>query len=275
MSERLARRFARLKAARRTGLMAFLVAGEPRPEDAVETWLKLARAGADIIEIGLPAEAWLDGPAIRAAHERARARGIDAATALAGVREFRRRDHETPLVVMGYGETLRQYGPERLAADAAEAGADGLLFVAADAGLSAKLEVSAVQRGIAAIRIVAGGEEKDWQLADARGFVYVVAALGATGGAAPKSDTVAVRLAKLRRITDLPLVAGFGVRSAAAFQALAGHADAIAVGTAFAEIIEASLDQRHGPRPGVTARLCALARELANAAHTPSRARPR
>ncbi len=266
MNDRLARRFARLKFSGRTGLVAFLVAGEPRPDDTVETWLKLVRAGADLIEIGLPAEAWLDGPAIRAAHNRAKSRGIDTAAALAAVREFRRHDEVTPLVLMGYGETLRKYGVELLAADAAAAGADALLFVgAADAEL-AELDSGAAQHGLATIRIIAGNDEQQWreQLAGARGFAYVVAALGATGGTPPKPVEVAARLVRLRRLADVPLVAGFGVRNAATFRALAGHADAVAVGTAFAEIIDASLDQSD---LDVVARLCDFARELADAGH--------
>jgi tryptophan synthase alpha chain len=96
----------------------------------------------------------------------------------------------------------------------------------------------------------------------ARGFVYVPAAMGATGGAAPTIATVVDRLARIRRLTPLPLVSGFGVRDAATFAALAPHADGLAVGTAFAREIEAGLDPAGKPTAALSGRVCALARRL-------------
>lgn len=267
MTGRLETRFRALAAEGRCGLAAFVTAGEPAPDEAVALWLQLARAGADILEVGFAADAWLDGPAIQAAHRRAKARGIDATKTLADVAAFRRRDTATPIVLMGYGETLRSYGIGALAGDAAEAGADAMLFIASSPEELKALDRAARANDIALIRIAFGEEEAKWreQIDGARGFVYVPAAIGATGGAAPTIETVVPRLARIRKLTPLPLLAGFGVRTPEMFAALAPHADAIAVGTAFAREIEAGLDPAGKPTPGLSGRVCALARKLAAA----------
>jgi tryptophan synthase alpha chain len=264
MADRLAARFGRLAREGRCGLAAFVTAGEPVPGEAVALWLQLARAGADILEIGLPADAWLDGPAIQAAHRRAKARGVDAAAALAAVAEFRARDSATPIVLMGYGETLRERGVEAFAAAAARAGADAALFIAVSPDEARALDRALAAVGLAAIRVAFGEEERAWRAAvdGARGFVYVPAAAGATGGADPTGERVAARLARIRRLTPLPLVAGFGVRTPETFAALAPHADALAVGSAFAREIEAGLDAEGRPTAALTGRVCALARKL-------------
>jgi tryptophan synthase alpha chain len=267
MTGRLEARFRGLAAERRCGLAAFVAAGEPAPEDAVRLWLQLARAGADILEVGLPADAWLDGPAIQAAHRRAKARGIDAARTLADVAAFRRRDAATPVVLMGYGETLRAHGIAAFADDAARAGADAMLFVSSTPDELAALDRAARANDVALIRVAFGEEEAKWrdEIEGARGFVYVPAATGATGGADPAVASVVRRLARLRTLTPLPLLAGFGVRTPEMFAALAPHADALAVGTAFAQAIEAGLDAAGKPAPSLAGRVCALARKLAAA----------
>src|SRR5262245_28882958 len=163
MTGRLETRLRRLAAERRCGLAAFVTAGEPAPEEAVSLWLQLGRAGADILEIGLPADAWLDGPAIQAQHRRAKARGLDAAKTLADVAAFRARDRATPIVLMGYGETLRSYGIDALAADAAKAGADAMLFIASAPEELALLDRAARANGIALIRVAFGEEEAKWR----------------------------------------------------------------------------------------------------------------
>ena len=267
MTGRLETRFRALAAERRCGLAAFVTAGEPAPDRAVTLWLQLARAGADILEVGLPADAWLDGPAIQAAHRRAKARGIDAAKTLADVAEFRRRDAATPVVLMGYGETLRAHGIGAFAHDAAEAGADAMLFIASSPEELSALDRAARANDLARIRVAFGEEEAAWrdEIAGARGFVYVPAAIGATGGAAPTVETVAARLTRLRALTPLPLLAGFGVRTPEMFAALAPYADAIAVGTAFAREIEAGFEADGKPGAALSGRVCALARKLAAA----------
>ncbi|MCW5773746.1 MAG: tryptophan synthase subunit alpha [Rhodospirillaceae bacterium] len=265
MTDRLGARFAALAAQHRCGLAAFVTAGEPAPEAATALWHALAGAGADILEVGLPADAWLDGPAIQAAHRRAKARGIDAAATLADVARFRSRDDATPIVLMGYGETLRDYGTEALARDAAAAGADAMLFIAAAPAELAALDAATEKHGVALIRVAFGEDEAAWRKATdgARGFIYVPAAAGGTGIATPAPDLVARRLARIRALTPLPLLAGFGVRTPEMFRALAPHADALAVGTAFAQIIADHLDAAGAPLASLAGAVSDLARALA------------
>lgn len=265
MTDRLGARFRALAAARRCGLAAFVTAGEPEPARAVTLWLQLARAGADILEVGVPADAWLDGPSIQAAHRRARARGVDAAATLADVAAFRRRDNATPVILMGYGETLRTHGLERFAADAARAGADAMLFISSTPEELGALDTAAARHGMALIRVAFGEVEDKWReaVAGARGFIYVPAAAGGTGSAVPTPEIVAPRIARIRALTPLPIVAGFGVRTPEMFAALAPYADALAVGSVFAQAIEASFDAAGKPSAGLADNLCGLARRLA------------
>lgn len=269
---RLARRFATLRAERRAGLAAFLTAGDPDGETCLDLMHALVGAGAALLEIGLPAaRPDHDGPVIRAAHARARARGADAASALDLVRRFRARDGETPVVLMGYAETLRALGPFWLADGAARAGADAILIVDADEGERAALAEHARARGLAAIPILpSDADEAAWRarLKGAEGFAYVVAAPGATGGAAPDAWEVARRLWRVRLVAgDFPMVVGFGVRTAEIFAAVAAHADAIAVGTALAERIAAHLGPHGEPLPGLVRDAADFARRLIGLGH--------
>src|SRR5262249_40112694 len=186
---------------------------------------------------------------------------------LVDVAKFRQRDAATPVVLMGYGETLRSHGIGAFAADAAKAGADAMLFIASSPEELASLDRAARSNELALIRVAFGEEESVWreQIAGAHGFVYVPAAMGAPGGAAPTVETVVARLARLRKLTPLPLLAGFGVRTPEMFAALAPHADAIAVGTAFAREIEAGLDAGGEPTAALPGRGCGPAPKLAAA----------
>ncbi len=273
MTARMAERFRRLKAERRCGLVAYVTAGDPAPaSDNPALWLRWARAGADVIEIGIPSDnPSLDGAAIQAAHRRARACGVGIERVLGMVREFRARDGDTPLILMGYGETLASIGIGRFAADAKAAGADGMIFIENAPPLAAQLAETAVANGLAAIPILHGWDEANWRrlLRAASGFAYLVASSGRTGGGVPDTALVAERLGRLRAMTELPLVAGFGVRRPEIFAALAQHADAIAVGTIFAETVAAHLAADGTAKPSLAGALCDTARRLVAAGHHP------
>jgi tryptophan synthase alpha chain len=266
MSDRLARRFRRLRAERRCGLVAYVTAGDPAPVSGnADLWLRWARAGADVIEVGIPAEEpSLDGAAIQAAHRRARQRNIGVDDVLRLVGEFRARDVETPLILMGYGATIADLAVDRFVAEAKSAGADGAIFIETPPTLAARLAEAAAACDLAAIPILHGWDEANWPrlLRSARGFAYLVASSGRTGGGVPDTALVAERLRRLRGITGLPIVAGFGVRKPEIFAALAPHADAIAVGTIFAEIIAAHLAADGSAGPVLDGAFCDVARRL-------------
>jgi tryptophan synthase alpha chain len=238
---RLARRFQALRREGRCGLVAFVTAGDPDARTGLAIMRGLARGGVAAIELGLPAaDPALDGPAIRAAHARVRARGMDTAQALALLREFRATDADTPVVTMGYAETFRAIGAHWFVDAAARSGADAMLFVDPAPAERAGLLALGAAHGLPLVPILhAGDGGAIWldTLAGAGGFAYCVASPGKSGGAPPDPRAVAGRLDRIRELTALPLVAGFGVRSADSFAALAPHADGIAVGTALAEEI--------------------------------------
>lgn len=243
MSTRLDRRFDQLGAEGRAGLLAFITAGDPDRDRCLDLMRGLPAAGADVIELGLPSRnPWLDGPVIQAAHARAVAAGGDAHMALEFVRAFRETNQGTPVVAMGYADTLRRHTLKRFFADAADAGVDAALIVDASGDDWRAWRGQARDNGLPLIPIAhAEDDELGWMrdTFEAEGFVYAVASSGKSGGAAPEVAEVAARLNRLRRVTKLPLVCGFGIRSMETARALAPHADGLAVGTAIAERLAA------------------------------------
>jgi tryptophan synthase alpha chain len=241
VSARLERRFASLREEGRAGLVAFITAGDPDKERSLELLRGLPSAGADIIEIGLPSKnPWLDGPVIKGAHQRAVAAGGDAHLALELVRAFRETNQGTPVVAMGYADTLHRHTLNRFFNDAAEAGVDAALIVDATGDDWRAWREQARNHGIPLIPIAqAEDDELGWMrdTFEADGFVYAVASPGKSGGAAPDVAEVSARLRRLRRVTDLPVVCGFGIRSVETAQALGQEADGLAVGTAIAELL--------------------------------------
>jgi tryptophan synthase alpha chain len=239
---RLERRFQALRREDKCGLVAFLTAGDPDPDACLAIMHALAGAGVAAIELGLPADnPALDGPVIRAAHGRVRRRGVDAAATFRLLQRFRADNRDTPVVLMGYAETYRAIGAHWFVDAAAWAGADAMLFVDPAPPERTALIGLGAARGLPLVPILNAGDGGAlWlaALAGTGGFAYCVASPGKSGGAAPDPHAVAARLDRIRVLTALPLVAGFGVRSREAFAALAPHADGIAVGTALAEEIE-------------------------------------
>jgi len=257
---RLARRFAALREEQRTALVTYVMAGDPDLEQSRQLLEQLPRAGADIIELGMPfSDPMADGVAIQRAGQRALANGQTLARTLDMVREFRQRDDDTPIVLMGYLNPIQRFGEDRFLAAAAEAGVDGLILVDLPLEHGAALTARARDLGLARIPLVAPTtplERLPALLAQGDGFVYRIAFNGVTGSqrldiAASLGDS----LCDLKRHTALPIAVGFGVRDGDTAAAIAKIADAIVVGSA---LVERLADQ------GVEAAL-ALTRELANA----------
>lgn len=246
MTERLKRRFAALRAEGRAGLAAFVTAGDPDPDQSLELLKRLPAAGADLIELGLPSRnPNMDGPVIQAAHARSVASGVDARDVLDMVAAFRATDRDTPVIMMGYADTLHRHTLNRFFADSANAGADAALIVDATGDDWRAWRGQARENGIPLIPIAqATDDEIGWMrdTFEAEGFVYAVASAGPTGGEAPDVSTVAARMERLRRVTPLPVVCGFGIRAPETARALGPHADALAIGTAIGEKLEISVD---------------------------------
>lgn len=233
---RFASHFAELKVRRRAALVPYVVAGDPGKAATVPLMHALVKAGADVIELGVPfSDPSADGPVIQAAQERALAAGTTLKDVLAMVREFRTVDARTPVVLMGYMNPVEAFGVDAFAQAAAEAGVDGVLTV----------DMPPEEAETLAGLLRAGGIDPIFLLApttdDARirritesasGFVYYVSLKGVTGAAHLDLGAVRDRLAKLRGLTTLPVGVGFGVRDAPTAAALAQLADAVVVGSA-------------------------------------------
>ena len=267
MSARIAARFTELKKQGRAAFITFMMAGDPDPMTSLEIIKALPKAGSDIIEIGMPfTDPMADGPAIQAAGQRALKAGMTLRKTLAMVREFRRGDGTTPLVLMGYYNPIYIYGVDEFLADAGAAGVDGLIVVDLPPEEDSELCLPAMQAGLNFIRLATpttDDKRLPAVLANTSGFVYYVSITGITGSAGADSAAVAQAVTRIKRHTKLPVCVGFGIRTPDAARAIAGHADGAVVGTALVDALRASLDANGRATGKTVAAVTGLAAALA------------
>lgn len=264
---RIAARFAQLKREQRGALIPFIEAWDPDGPTSLALFRGLPGAGADLIEIGIPfTDPMADGPIIQAAGKRALKAGVKVAHVLAMVREFRRTDEATPIILMGYLNPVLSYGTERFCADAAAAGVDGLIMVDLPTEEADLLVPLARAHGIDIIRLVApttDDKRLPLVLEGSSGFVYYVSITGITGTRSTTAEHLGVAIPRIRRFTDLPIAVGFGVRSPAQAAEAVRVADAAVVGSALCGTIAANLDAHGHARPEAVQKLLDQVRELA------------
>ena len=246
MTTRIDARFAELKQEGRAAFIAFLTAGDPDPETSLDIIKALPKAGADIIEIGMPfTDPMADGPAIQAAGLRALKAGMTLKKTLAMVRAFRKEDATTPLVLMGYYNPIYIYGVDRFLLDAKAAGVDGLIIVDLPPEEDVELCLPAMQAGLNFIRLATpttDDKRLPAVLANTSGFVYYVSITGITGSAGADTAVVGEAVARIKRHTKLPVCVGFGIRTPEAAHGIAQKADGAVVGTALVDALRGSLD---------------------------------
>lgn len=235
---RITATFDALRRAGRKGLVGYLAAGDPDPEES-ERQVRLAvRGGLDILELGVPfSDPTADGPTIQAAAQRALASGMTLGKTLDLVARLRK-DFDLPIVLFGYANPFFRYGYERVCADAREAGADGLLVVDLPFEEADELRRPADSRDLALIPLVAPTTRRERAariLGQARGFVYYIMVKGVTGARNETASDLGEHIRELRLCTDLPIAAGFGVSSASQARQVAAWADAVVVGSALVE----------------------------------------
>ena len=243
-----------LRARGRKALSAFVTAGDPQLAATLPAMRALVRGGANILELGVPfSDPEADGPAIQAASQRALAGGVTLADTLALVTRFRNEDEHTPVVLMGYLNVFLQYGIARFCADAAQAGADGVIIVNMPPEETAEFRAELRARGLALILLIAPTTtpSRAARIAEcASGFLYYVSYKGVTGARRPDASDIGERLAALRpRLRGLPVLVGFGIRDATSAAAVAPHADGVVVGSALVETMAG------GPVEHIAARL--------------------
>ncbi len=267
-NNRLTRRFAALKAENRAGLVIYLAASDPDAATSAKLLAGLPGAGADIIELGMPfTDPMADGPAIQRAALRALAAGACMDHTLAQVREFRRTDAETPIVLMGYYNPIDAYGAERFAHDAAKAGVDGVIVVDVPPEEADEIQPLLLKYGVAFI-CLATPTSDDARLPQilkyAGGFLYYVSILGITGTATAATDAVDQAIQRIKRQTDLPVAVGFGIKTPDNAAEIARVADAAVVGSAVIDKLAACLDEKGQATPNLVPRVLAFVTELAN-----------
>ena len=249
---RIDRRLTDLRASDRRALIPFITAGDPGVEATVPVMQALVRAGADLIELGVPfSDPMADGPVIQLSSERALARKVGTRQVLDYVREFRRGDATTPLVLMGYLNPVELYGLDRFARDSAEAGVDGVLLVDCPPEEATEVRAALGAHGLHQILLAAptsDGARVSQLLSDTGGYLYYVSFAGVTGAARLELDSVRERVTAMKRDSATPVAVGFGVRDAESARAIAMFADAVVIGSALVQTLSDAPDPSEAAR---------------------------
>lgn len=239
--------FAKLRAQGRKGLIPFITAGDPHPGITVPLMHAMVAAGADIVELGVPfSDPMADGPVIQRASERALKHHVNLRQVLEMVRAFRTQNDHTPVVLMGYLNPVEVMGYKEFAQAAAQAGVDGVLTVDLPPEEAADFVQALQAHAIAPIFLIAptSSAQRITQIsALAGGFIYYVSIKGVTGAAHLDVSTITAQLAQIRASTQLPIGVGFGIKDAASAAQVAAVADAVIVGSALVQCIEALAGQ--------------------------------
>jgi tryptophan synthase alpha chain len=233
--------FARLKAENRPALVTYFMGGDPDYATSLSIMKALPKAGADVIELGMPfSDPMADGPAIQMAGMRALKSGQTLAKTLQLARDFRRDDNATPIVMMGYYNPIYIYGVERFLVDAKTSGIDGLIVVDLPPEMDEELCIPAVKAGINFIRLATpttDDKRLPAVLKNTSGFVYYVSMTGITGSAMADTSKVNAAVTRIKGHTALPVCVGFGVKTAEQARLIGAAADGVVVGTAIVNAI--------------------------------------
>jgi tryptophan synthase alpha chain len=265
---RIGKRFAKLKADKRAGLVAYISAGDPDLTLGYEILKGLPGAGADLIELGMPfTDPMADGPSVQLAGQRALKAGITVDATLDMVRRFRRDDDETPILLMGYYNLVYQRGAERFCKEAAAAGVDGFILVDLPPEEVDAIKPYASANGIDTVLLTApttDDKRLPAVLKYSAGFVYFVSVLGITGTRSASEDAIREHVGRIKRHTDLPVGVGFGIKTPEQAAIVARHADAAVVGSAIVDMVKVGLDDNGKPKPRLVQGLLDFVKSLAS-----------
>lgn len=247
MTARMDKRFADVAAEGRPVLVTYFMGGDPDFETSVSIMKALPKAGADVIELGMPfSDPMADGPAIQLAGQRSLKGGQTLEKTLEIARRFRADDERTPIVLMGYYNPIYIYGVDRFLTDALVAGIDGLIVVDLPPEMDDELCIPALEKGINFIRLATPTTDDrrlPKVLENTSGFVYYVSMNGITGSALPDPSLIGGAVGRIKAHTNLPVCVGFGVKTAEHARAIGASADGVVVGTAIVNQIASSLTE--------------------------------
>ena len=241
---RIKRIFAQLKEQGRKALISFITAGDPSPAFTVVGLHALVAGGADLLELGIPfSDPEAGGPTIQAANERALAGGITLKQVLNMVAEFRQQDDQTPIILMGYLNSV--LAMQDFATKASYAGVDGLIMVnlPPEEGNELQAQLAACSMDLIYLIAPTTTEVRAAEIiSKASGFIYYVSLKGITGAGNVRTDEVGIRTNALRATTEIPLCVGFGIRDAETAAALSEQSDGVVVGSVLVEKMAAGSD---------------------------------
>ena len=236
--------FERLAKQGRKALIPYVTAGDPDPAVTVPLLHAMKKAGADILELGVPfSDPMADGPVIQRAGERALAKGVGLRGVLRMVRDFRRGDTDTPIVLMGYANPIEAMGAKVFVDQAAQAGVDGVIVVDYPPEECADFAKDVRAAGMDLVFLLAPTstpERIDAIAKLATGYIYYVSLRGVTGAATLDIAEVLARVRDIRARTGLPVGVGFGIRDGATARTICEAADAVIIGSRIIQEIEAS-----------------------------------
>lgn len=236
---RISLRLNEAKASGRKILVTYIVSGDPHPDATLPTMNALVAKGVDVIELGVPfSDPMAEGPVIQKGHERALVHNTSLTSTLEVVRQFRRDNNETPVVLMGYANPIERFGYQAFARAAADAGVDGLLTVDLPPEEVSLLKEELDAVGLDNIFLLAPTTrlERAQKIAKyASGFLYYVSLKGVTGAGHLDVDAIKTKLHEFGQLTDLPMCVGFGIKDPATAKAVAQLADGVVVGSVLVE----------------------------------------
>jgi tryptophan synthase alpha chain len=241
MTGRIEQKFINLKCKNEKALVVYLTAGDPDLETTYRLILTLESAGVDILEIGIPfSDPTADGPIIQAASQRALQKGVTLSVILEMVKSLRKVS-EIPIVLFGYYNPIFSYGGKAFATKARKVGVDGLLVVDLPLEESQELRQYTDREALDFISLLAPttkGERIKKISINATGFLYYISVTGVTGTTKPHSGDIKKDVRRIREITSLPLVVGFGISTPRQVKEIAPYADGVVIGSAFVKMIE-------------------------------------
>ncbi len=240
---RIQGRFQALARDKRKALIPYITAGDPHPSLTVPLMRALVEAGADILELGVPfSDPMADGPVIQRAGERALKHGVGLSNVLSMVKDFRKSDDETPIVLMGYANPIEAMGVEKFVAAAKAADIDGVIVVDYPPEECEQFAALAKKHGIDPVFLLAptSTDKRIEQVARVgSGYLYYVSLRGITGASNLDFSEVSAKIPRIRAATRLPIGVGFGIRDAESARRVAQTADAVVIGSRIIQEIEA------------------------------------